>query len=673
MLLKGRFFGTLFSVRFVLFALVICACILSPAAVQALTQAQITAAMGAGWNLGNQLEANSNGTPSETVWGNPMITQNLINAVKAAGFSTIRIPVSFLSKIGAAPSYTLDATWLARVKAVVDYVYSAGMYAIIDGVHGDGYTTVTGGWILVASSDQTTIKAKYKALWQQIATTFASYDEHVIYESMNEVFDGNYSDPSPAYYANLDAYNQIFVDTVRQAGGNNTTRWLLVPGWNTNIGYMVGDYGFVIPTDTYRSSTIPSTEQRIMISAHYYDPWDFVGDTSSSVTQWGSISTDSTKKSTWGQEDWMISQIAAMYYAYVTQGYPVVIGEFSSTDKTNMDSTNNTYRAYWAKTLCTDCKMYGAVPVYWDNGANGSGGCAIFDRNTYATTQSGILSSIMSGMSTTTTPVPTAAPTAVPTPGPAAKINVLYKCINATASTGQIQFAVQVQNADTVAIPLTGVKVRYWYTRDSTSGQTFSCDYAVLGSSNITGTPVKLGTAEATSTADYYVEIGFGTGAGSLSPGASTGEVQCRLNQSSGASYTQTNDYSFVGTLTDYGQNSNVAGYVNLNLESGTEPSGATPAPTAVPTAIPTIGPTAVPTAVPTTAPTTAPGTKGDVNGSGTVDIVDALLIAQYYVGLNPAGFVSANADVNCSGTIDIVDALVVAQYYVGLVTSFPC
>jgi lysophospholipase L1-like esterase len=65
--------------------------------------------------------------------------------------------------------------------------------------------------------------------------------------------------------------------------------------------------------------------------------------------------------------------------------------------------------------------------------------------------------------------------------------------------------------------------------------------------------------------------------------------------------------------------------------------------------------------------------TLGDVNGSGGVDIVDALLVAQYYVGLNPANFTSSVADVNCSGAIDIVDALVIAQYYVGLISQFPC
>jgi hypothetical protein len=77
-------------------------------------------------------------------------------------------------------------------------------------------------------------------------------------------------------------------------------------------------------------------------------------------------------------------------------------------------------------------------------------------------------------------------------------------------------------------------------------------------------------------------------------------------------------------------------------------------------------------TSAPTPEPTPA-GMMGDTNGNGTVDIVDALMIAQYYVGLNPSGFVVANADVNCSGTIDIVDALLVAQYYVGLITSFSC
>ena len=61
----------------------------------------------------------------------------------------------------------------------------------------------------------------------------------------------------------------------------------------------------------------------------------------------------------------------------------------------------------------------------------------------------------------------------------------------------------------------------------------------------------------------------------------------------------------------------------------------------------------------------------GDVNSSGGVDIVDALLIAQYYVNLPVSNFNSSAADVDCNGNINIVDALMIAQYYVGLVTDF--
>ena len=223
-----------------------------------LNATQLVANMGAGWNLGNALEASANGIPSETAWGNPVVTQALIDRVKAAGFKTIRIPVSYLGNIGSAPSYTVNSAWLNRIKEVVDYAYGRGLYVVIN-MHGDGYKTVTGSWLICDSSNQTTIRDKYQKVWQQIATRFQSYSEHLILESMNEEFDGQYGNPTQPCYSNINAYNQIFVDTVRRTGGNNTSRWLLIPGWNTNIDYTAGNYGFTLPTDQYRSSSVPAT------------------------------------------------------------------------------------------------------------------------------------------------------------------------------------------------------------------------------------------------------------------------------------------------------------------------------------------------------------------------------------------------------------------------------
>jgi endoglucanase len=361
---------------------------------------QLTTAMGAGWNLGNQLEATINGTPNETAWGNPAVSQSLINAVKAAGFKTIRIPVSYLNYIGPGPSYTINATWLARVKQVVDYAYSQGLY-VVTNIHGDGYTSVAGSWLLCNASDQTTIKAKYKAVWQQIATTFVNYNERLIFESMNEEFDGvTYGAPvNQTYYGNINAYNQIFVNTVRQTGGNNASRWLLVPGWNTSIDLTTSSNGFVIPTDTFRSSAVPSAEKRLMISVHYYSPWDFCGDTGSAISQWGVTSTDSAKKSTWGQEDYLEAQFQQMYNTYVTQGYPFVVGEYGSINKTARDSANATYREAFANAVCVTAKKYGGVPVVWDEGATGADSFGLFNRSTNAIVQSGIVNAIIRGSS----------------------------------------------------------------------------------------------------------------------------------------------------------------------------------------------------------------------------------------------------------------------------------
>ncbi|GAA1557258.1 hypothetical protein GCM10009827_092760 [Dactylosporangium maewongense] len=381
-----------------------------------LTAPQLVADMGAGWNLGNQLEANANGIPSETAWGNPVITQALIDRVKASGFKTIRIPVSYLGKIGAAPNYTVDSAWLSRIQEVVNYAYNSGLYVLIN-MHGDGYKSVTGSWLVCDASDQTTIKAKYQKVWQQVATKFASYNDHLIFESMNEEFDGQYGNPTQPCYSNIVAYNQIFVDTVRRTGGTNASRWLLIPGWNTNIEYTTGNYGFSLPTDTYRSSSIPSGEQRLMISVHYYDPWDFAGQEDGNITQWGAAATNPAKKSTWGQEDYMDQMLKKMYDTFVTKGYPFFVGEYGSVDKTSADAANNTYRANFAKAVVATAKKYGGASAYWDNGYNGQYGLGLFNRSSNTVTQQGIVSAIINAAGGTSPTTPPISPSPSKTPG----------------------------------------------------------------------------------------------------------------------------------------------------------------------------------------------------------------------------------------------------------------
>ena len=358
---------------------------------------QIVADMGAGWNLGNQLEATTNGYPSETAWGQPTVTQALIDKVRAAGFKTIRIPVSYLGYIGPGPNYTINTAWLNRVQEVVNYAYNRGLHVMIN-MHGDGYKNVSGSWLICDSSSQTTIKAKYEKAWQQIANRFKNYDQRLILEAMNEEFDGQYGRPTQPCYSNINSYNQIFVDTVRKTGGNNSSRWLLVAGWNTNIDYTAGNYGFKLPSDQYRSPSIPAGERRIMISVHHYAPWDFAGEENGTITQWGRAATNPSRKSTWGQEDYLDAQLKTMHDVFVTKGYPVVVGEYGAIDKSSFDSSNNRYRADFARAVAATAKKYGAASIYWDNGATGRYGFGLFDRRSLAVTQQGIINGIMSGV-----------------------------------------------------------------------------------------------------------------------------------------------------------------------------------------------------------------------------------------------------------------------------------
>lgn len=348
-----------------------------------------------GWNLGNQLEANSGGTPSETAWGNPTITEKLIKQVKAQGFKSIRIPVSYLSKIGAGPNYTIDSKWLDRVQEVVDMCIDNGLYAIIN-VHGDGYYSIKGGWLLCGepASEQKTIKAKYKKVWEQIAKRFKNYDDHLVFESMNEEFDGTYNNPNPEYYNNINAYNQIFVDTVRKAGGKNNNRYLLVPGWNTDINYTAGDYGFKIPNDS---------TGRLMISVHYYDPWKFCGgEEAPGIFRWGdSIKGQAIRNRGEKHTDAKFDQL---YDAFISKGYGVIIGEYGAIDKTYKDSRSTAYRAYFAEYVNYAAHKRNIVTVYWDNGYNGNNGFGLFDRKNCKVTQPEIIKGIINGAKATKAP-----------------------------------------------------------------------------------------------------------------------------------------------------------------------------------------------------------------------------------------------------------------------------
>lgn len=130
------------------------------------------------------------------------------------------------------------------------------------------------------------------------------------------------------------------------------------------------------------------------------------------------------------------------------------------------------------------------------------------------------------------------------------ELKVDYSSGSTQSPTNTIYPRVKITNTGTAAVNLSDVKLRYYYTVDGDKAQNFYCDYATAGSTNVTGTFVKISNTSA----DYYLEIGFNSGAGSLAAGAST-EVQTRFNKVDWYNYTQTNDYSYLASTSFVPQN----------------------------------------------------------------------------------------------------------------------
>lgn len=316
---------------------------------EGMSAAEIVKDMKIGWNLGNTLDCYNvtwEVSDFETAWGNPRTTKAMIDTVKKAGFNAVRIPVSWNEHMN---GNKIDGDWLNRVNEVVDYVIDNDMYAIIN-VHHDDYT-----WLNPSKADEAAVKAKLVSIWEQLSDRFKNYDQHLLFEGMNEPrIIGGQDEWTGGTAEEREVINhlfQAFVDTVRKSGGNNSSRALIITSHAASI-----------EADAVNDIVVPD-DDRIIVSIHYYSPWDFAGG-ENGKSDWGS---DSEKKELDKGFDFLKSK-------FIDKGVPVIIGEFGATNKNN-DSVRASYMEYYVKSA----KSRGITCFIWDNGTKDEFG--LLDRN----------------------------------------------------------------------------------------------------------------------------------------------------------------------------------------------------------------------------------------------------------------------------------------------------
>jgi aryl-phospho-beta-D-glucosidase BglC (GH1 family) len=329
-----------------------------PSSMRDLTSLQLSKQMSPAWNLGNSLDA----VPAETSWGNPLVNQRLIDAVKAAGFRTLRLPVNWNQYADA--DGNISPAWMARVSEVVGYARKAGLYVVLNTHHEDS-------WLIPTYAHQASANARLAKLWTQIANHFKDYDDYLLFAGTNEVMvPGDYGPPTAEYQSVQNGFNQVFVNAVRATGGNNARRHLVVQGFNTNIDSTCK--GFIKPAD-------PATD-RLFLEVHFYDPYNFAINDKSKVWQWGANATDPAATEPWANEANVDAQFQKIKSRFVDAGTPVLLGEYAAMLKSEHDPAG-IYRTRWAKYVTKSAYQHGIVPAWWDPGYGSNHASGLFDRS----------------------------------------------------------------------------------------------------------------------------------------------------------------------------------------------------------------------------------------------------------------------------------------------------
>lgn len=322
-----------------------------------ITTMELVHEMGIGINLGNTYESCGDwivqwgdGTPEsyETAWGSPVITKAMIQGYADEGFGVLRVPVAWSNMMEDDGTYTINPQYLAKVKQAVDWALEADLYVILN-IHWDG------GWWENFPTDKATCMKKYTRIWEQLCDAFGAYDDHLMFESLNEEGGWNSlwnqwsgSDAGKAdSFGLLNEINQTFVDLVRASGGNNAERHLLIAGYNTDFK-LTCDAMYQMPND-------PAS--RCAVSVHYYTPALFA--ILEEDADWGKATP------TWGSEadfSELEYQMDMMETNFIDKGIPVIIGEYGCPKKNKEPESVQLF----LKSVAAEAVEHQLCPVLWD-------------------------------------------------------------------------------------------------------------------------------------------------------------------------------------------------------------------------------------------------------------------------------------------------------------------
>lgn len=280
----------------------------------------MNARLGRGVNL-SALEA-----PHEGEWGT-YLQAEYFTKIAEAGFTSVRLPVRFSAHANAAPPYTISPSFLARVDWAVQQALSHNLAIVLDMHH-----------YLEMMSEPEQHRARFLALWEQLAEHYREYPPEVMFELLNE--------PNQALTAPL--WNEIVAEALAIIRRTNPTRIVIVGPVNWNGHEALPDL------------QLPAEDHYLIATFHYYLPFTFTHQGAEWVE-----GSDAWLGTTWeGTPDEQqavqadFAEVAAWARA---NARPIYLGEFGAYRKADLAS-----RLRWTDFVARQAEANGFSWSYWE-------------------------------------------------------------------------------------------------------------------------------------------------------------------------------------------------------------------------------------------------------------------------------------------------------------------
>lgn len=329
----------------------------------------MTQRLGWGMNLGNHFDT------SDLTWGywdGATPTQALYQKLASYGAKTVRIPATWTNHMD--DNKVIDAAYLDEVAQQVDWAIAAGLNVILN-THHDSFEAGYLGNAATNPAIAAEANELIETVWTQIATKFKDYNDQLIFETFNEVHNGDdWSKGSAGQFATLNAWNQLALNTIRATGGNNTTRWIGVSGYAANIDLTIATVDGSDELANFQLPTDPAN--RVMVSVHCYDPYNFCttpydekGD-SIQANSWGH-NADPYHSTSGANEEYIINKLYQLRTTFIEKGIPCYMGEYGCVNQYTANA--NAFRKYYLEFFCRAANLAGIPVCIWDNNATAAG------------------------------------------------------------------------------------------------------------------------------------------------------------------------------------------------------------------------------------------------------------------------------------------------------------